>query len=350
MNKLLILSIFILCFQKEIDCQIGGRYAYEFLNLPASARLTALGGYLIGVADEDINLAASNPVLLNKQMHNRISFSHNFHFSNIQNGYVVYGRHFEKWNVSTYFGVQYMDYGNFTYSDILGNQQGEFSVKETAFTLGASKKVADRLSLGTNIKGVFSNLEAYSSIGLLADIGLSYFKDSTDQMVSIVIKNIGYELTSYTGTRFGTPFDIQIGFSKKLKYLPFRFSIIAHQLHRSNIRYDDPNSNAVTDIFGEPVTQSKLSQSIDNVFRHLIFNGEFLLGKNQNLKLRAGYNHLRRKELSLTTFRSLAGFSLGLGLKIRSFKLDYGLGYYHSAGATNHITISTNLGDFFKKI
>ncbi|MBK8349441.1 MAG: hypothetical protein IPL08_18260 [Saprospiraceae bacterium] len=95
---------------------------------------------------------------------------------------------------------------------------------------------------------------------------------------------------------------------------------------------------------------NKFSQSVDNVFRHIIINGEFLLGRNENLRLRAGYNHLRRKELSLTTYRSLAGFSLGFGIKVNAFKLDYGVGYHHIAGATNHVTISTDLGKFFKKI
>lgn len=96
--------------------------------------------------------------------------------------------------------------------------------------------------------------------------------------------------------------------------------------------------------------KKKLNNTIDNIFRHIIINGEFLLGKNENLRLRAGYNHLRRKELSLSTFRSLAGFSLGFGLKINVFKLDYGVGYHHVAGATNHITISTNMGKFLKNL
>ena len=80
----------------------------------------------------------------------------------------------------------------------------------------------------------------------------------------------------------------------------------------------------------------------------MIFSGEFMLGKNQNLRLRASYNHLRRKELSLTTFRSMAGFGLGFGIKVNAFKLDYGIGYHHIAGATNHISISTDLGKFVR--
>lgn len=344
------LLICLLYFQTNLNAQVGGQNAYEFLNLPSSARITALGGHLPSVMDEDVTLAISNPASLNDKMHNRISFSHNFHFADIQNGYVAYGRNIKKWDINTHFGIQYMNYGDFKYADIIGNQQGTFSAKETAFIVGASKKVADRITVGANIKGVFSNLESYSSTGILMDLGLNYAKDSSSFILSFLVKNIGAELTTYAGDRFGTPFDVQIGISKRLKYLPFRLSVIAHQLHKGNIRYDDPNRQTQTDIFGNVVEEKELNNTIDNLFRHLIFSGEFLLGKNENLRLRAGYNHLRRKELSLSTFRSLAGFSLGFGLKINVFKLDYGVGYHHTAGATNHITISTDMSKFFKKL
>ncbi len=328
--------------------QIEGKHSYAFLSLPPSARITSLGGLLPTVMDDDINLALANPASLNSKMHNQISFSHDFHFADIQNGYVGYGRKIDKWNINTHIGMEYINYGTFKYADILGNQDGTtFNAAETALVLGASKIVAERISVGVNIKGVFSSLERYNSTGLVADLGVNYFRDSSDFVMSFVIKNIGTELTTYAGTRFGTPLDIQIGFSKRLAHLPFRFSIIAHQLQNGNIRYDDPNLKQTTDLLGEQIKENNFKNTVDNAFRHLVFNGEFLLGKHENLRLRVGYNHLRRKELSLSTFRSLAGFSLGFGIKVSYFKLDYGVGYHHIEGATNHITIRTDLGQIF---
>lgn len=348
--KHLYIFLLIIIFYAEGKTQLGGKDAFEFLNLPASARVTALGGHLISVQDEDVTLALANPASLNNKMHNRISFSHNFHFADIQNGYASYARSLDKLKLNVHFGIQYINYGDFTYADVLGNQDGTFTARETAFVLGASKKIAERITAGANIKGVFSNLESYNSTGILMDLGINYAKDSSGFILTFLVKNIGTELTTYNGTRFGTPLDVQIGISKRLKYLPFSISLIAHQLHKANVRYDDPDKVIQTDIFGEEVKENKFAESLDNIFRHVIINGEFLLGKNENLRLRAGYNHLRRKELSLSTFRSLAGFSLGFGIKINAFKLDYGVGYHHIAGATNHISISTDLGKFFKKI
>ena len=344
----ILLPLILLCFNLSITAQIESKYAYSFLTMPQSARVTGLGGLLPTVMDDDISLALSNPASLNDKMHNQLSFSHNFHFADIQNGYAAYGRKLEKLNINTHIGIQYINYGDFDYADITGHQDGTtFKAGETAFILGASKKIAGRFTAGMNLKGAFSHFESYTSTGIVADFGLNYAKDSSGFVLSFAIRNLGTEISTYNGKRFGAPLDIQIGISKRLKHLPFRFSVIAHQLQHGNIRYDDPDLKVTTDLFGEKIKENTFKNAVDNIFRHLVFNGEFLLGKHENLRIRAGYNHLRRKELSLSTFRSLAGFSLGFGIKVSYFKLDYGVGYHHLAGAANHITIRTDMGQIF---
>ena len=101
-------------------------------------------------------------------------------------------------------------------------------------------------------------------------------------------------------------------------------------------------------LFGEEQPkENKASAAIDNFFRHLVFNGEFLLGKNEGLRLRLGYNHLRKRELTVRNYRSLAGFSGGVGVKIKRFRVDFGYASYHLAGGVVHLGIGTNLRDFF---
>lgn len=340
-----------LCLFTNGNSQLAGKHVFEFLSLPSSARTSAMAGQVIGVMDDDVSLGLQNPASLNPLMHNRLSVAHNFHFADIQNGSVSYGRTLASRGINAHASVQYIHYGTFQYADEYGVADGTtFSAAETAFTVGASKKIADRLIAGVNMKGVFSRLENYSASGLATDIGLNYLTDSSRTVISFLIRNAGTELTTYNGVRYGLPLDIQIGITRRLKHLPFRFSIIAHQLHKGNIRYDDPNKAPETDLFGQEIKQSKVSEIIDNVFRHVLINGEFMLGRNQNLRIRGGYNHLRRRELSLASFRSLAGFSLGVGIKAAMFRLDYGVGYHHLVGATNHITISTDLSKLGKKL
>jgi hypothetical protein len=350
MNKLALSCILSLTFF-FVDAQIGGRHTYEFLGNPQSARLSALGGSLITIQDNDVSLAASNPALLNDKTHNQITFNHNFAFADVSNGYLGYGRKFDKWGgINTHIGISYVSFGEFTAADEIGNANGTFSGGETSIALGASKRLNERIVVGANLKGIFGNLETYSSSGIGGDLGLYYSKPESDFSAAFVIKNIGTELSTYGNERGNLPLDIQLGISKKLNHLPFRFSIIAHQLQHWNVRYDDPNIIQTESIFeDEPTETSAFNEGLDNFFRHFIFNGEFLLGKTQGLKMRFGYNHLRRKELTLSNFRSLAGFSLGLGIRIKGFNFDYGVGYYHLAGAANHLSIRTDLGRFFKK-
>ncbi|MFZ1705500.1 MAG: type IX secretion system protein PorQ [Saprospiraceae bacterium] len=347
MRYFILILFSVLCVD-SIFGQTGGRYTYQFLSLPNSARLTGLGGSLITVCDEDVNLAYANPAALNQKTDGNLSISHQFHFADIQHSYFSYGHFLKKWNVQTHAGIHHFNYGDFLYGDEIGLTQGSFSASETAFILGAAKNFQNKLHVGANLKNIFSSYETYNSYGLAVDIGGIYYLDSAFTSIGLVVKNLGGEIVSFNSENKLAPLDIQLGFSKRLKHLPFRFSIILQQLQRWNIRYDDPNLIQDDNLFGETNEKSDFEKGSDNFFRHVTLNGEFLLGKSQNLKLRGGYNHIRRKELSLQTLRSLAGFSMGIGLKISYFNLDYGVAFHHVAGATNHLTISTNLQRFKK--
>ena len=344
----LIWLLCLLLLADGLSAQTSSQEAYEFLSLPSSARETALGGSLITVVDEDISLAFSNPAALNPQMHNRLNFNHNFHLAGISNGYFSYGRSVEKWKTTFHAGVKYIDYGTFDEADEFGNRNGEFTAGELAVFIGGAYSMNERLSIGSNLKFIQSDFAGFNSTGLATDIAMTYRNAESRLTVSAVAKNLGSQISSYNNDLRLAPIDLQIGVSKRLKYLPFRFSVIAHHLHQWNIRYDSPLAQEV-DILGDPIESSGFSKFTDNFFRHFIFNGEFLFGSNEVMRLRLGYNHLRRKELSVSGLRSLAGFSLGLGFKVSSFRLDYGVGYHHLAGGVNHVSISTDLDSFFKK-
>ncbi|MEL6926493.1 MAG: hypothetical protein AAFO94_20795, partial [Bacteroidota bacterium] len=105
-------TFFVACFMLclagvPLRAQVGGDNVYEFLNLPASARITGLGGNLITVVDDDAALAFHNPGLLNPLMHQRLSFNTNIHLAGINNGYFNYAHFRESWNTTLQAGVQY---------------------------------------------------------------------------------------------------------------------------------------------------------------------------------------------------------------------------------------------------
>ncbi|MEO6039975.1 MAG: type IX secretion system protein PorQ [Saprospiraceae bacterium] len=326
----------------------GGQKVFQFMTLSPSARITALGGVQITVKDDDVNFAADNPAALNPSMSGHLAFNHNFFLSDIQHGYVAYAQHLPKIGFTMHAALQYMNYGDIKQADELGNITGKVHAAETAFTVGAARPLTPRISIGLNARFAFSALDVYKASALAADAGLLYADTAKRLSLALVLRNVGAELSTYSGVREDLPYDLQIGFSKQLRYLPFRLSVIAHHLQQWDIRYNDPNAQQDDVLlFGDETAKTKGNGQIDNFFRHFIFNGEFLLGRNEAFRIRVGYNHLRKKELSVKNYRSLAGFSGGVGIKISRFRLDMGYAAYHLAGGVFHVGIGTNLKDFF---
>ncbi len=325
---------------------IGGQTIYSFLNLSPSARISGLAGSLIAVRDDDIALGYNNPAALNPQMHTALSFNHSFHMAGVQYGYAAYGHHFQKLATTFQGGVQYVTYGEFDRTDPNFQNLGTFKASELALNLGAGRALYDRLAVGVNMKLINSRLESFSSFGLSFDVAATYFDTTSNFVATLLFRNMGFQLSPYReGDRENLPFEIQIGISKKLKYLPFRFSVTYLHLQQWDILYDDPNvDNGNDPLFGEePQERSPTSRFIDNFFRHLVFNGELLLGKKETVRIRVGYSHRVRKELLVDGFGSLSGFSFGFGIRIKKFRLDYGHSHFHNAGGLNHLSISTRI-------
>lgn len=349
-NKLLFIIGLTACFViPRTQAQTGGRHVYEFLSLPVSSRVSGLGEKLVSVADQDINLASSNPASLNLLMHQQFSINHRFFFSGIQHGNIAYANKLPIKDMMIHGGIQYIRYGSFIAADFLGNREGTFTANETALNMGVSRIMNERVRLGLNLKMIQSRFESYQSFGFGLDLGAFYVNAEKKSAIGLVFKNIGGQLSTYSHERESIPFDIQLGYSKRLEHLPFRYSITAHQLHRWNLIYDDPDAEQNTINFGTEDSQSHFSTITDNVFRHLVFSGEFLLGKAENIQLRFAYNHLRRKELAVSNYIGNGGFSVGAGIKFGKFKLDYAYSMYHLAGGSSHIGLTWNMDTFINR-
>jgi hypothetical protein len=331
--------------------QSGGRQIYQFMNLPGSARTLALGGYQPSLSDGDINLAYENPASGKSDIHQALSFNHSFYFSGIQFGYATYGHHLEKSGVTLTGGVRYIDYGTFDQTNELGDLTGEFDAGELAVGFTGSKQIYDRLSLGAGIRYVQSNFETYVSTGILFDLGALYEIPEKRLFISLVLKNMGFQMSRYFESKEPMPFDLRAGISKRLEHLPFRLSVTAHNLHRWDINYDDPEAMRSSFVFGEEEQEEDPRfNTLDNFFRHLIFSGEFYLGAEGQFQLRMAYNHLLAKEMSLADTRVFSGLSFGIGFKINRFRIDYGFGRYHTGANANKFSISTNISEFQKSI
>lgn len=336
-------------FPAILSAQLGGISTYEFLNLPNSATVAAMGGHHIALRGDDLSLAARNPSLLNESMDRRLAISHAFHPAGISNSYLAYGYHKADWKTTLQAGLQYVSYGDdLVRRDVTGQALGTFSANDYALTIGAARSIEDRLSIGANLKIVSSQLADYQSIGLASDLAIHY-RDTTGRFgITLLARNVGLQFGQYDpkSGREPLPFEMQIGLTRELEHLPFRFSIIYRYVDRWNVLYDDPDAQDGTAFINFDGANNERSAGaiwLDNFARHFVFNGELMVGKQRNLRLRFGYNHGARQELNLSEFRSLAGWSGGFALRIKRFSIAYGRTIYHIGGGINQLGLDIDL-------
>ncbi len=341
MGKKVLNILFFSIIMSPLFSQTGGDDVYEFLNLTHSGLVASLGGTNVSLPGNDLNLAYHNPALLNSDMNNTMALNYVNYFAGINYGLAMYSLSYPK--VGNFeVGLTYLNYGSFTETDASGNITGSFTAAEYAFSMMYSRKIDSLFSVGVNFKPVLSNLEKYTSVGFAFDIGGSWHNQSNLFSAGIVLKNAGYQITTYAGgPREKLPFEIQAGFSQKLAYAPFRFSITLTHLEKFDLTYQYivPDSTVNT----APVK----SQFFENLMRHFVVGVELI--PHKNFYLSAGYNYQRRRELEVDSNVSTVGFSWGFGIKTTWLDIEFGRATYHLAGSSSNVSLIVRLDKIYKK-
>jgi len=325
---------------------VGGQYAMEFLRLPNSPHVSAMGGINVANPDDDVSFALQNPSLMRPGLHNELELNYNSYYAGIGIANLAYGYYLPKLNTAFFLGVQDVNYGTFTQTDNLGNQYGDFHAGEYAVSIGASRSYGERWRYGADLKFASSTLYDYTAKAVLCDVGIDYMDTTNLLNIGATAKNMGVMIRNYTpGNTEPLPFDLQLGISKEFKHLPLRLFATVHHLYEWNIRYNNPADVTQTNIFGNNDTSTNTSSTkgyfADILFRHFIFGAELTLG--HRLVLTVAYNHLQRAELALTDHPGPAGFNFGASVLLNKFQVHYARSYYYIGGAYNEFGITMAL-------
>lgn len=345
MIKSFFIGIFLFATVHMSVAQVGGNSIYPFLNYSYSARISGLGGGLIAVHNDDPSMILYNPSTISDRFHT--AFSANFvdHFSNVAYGSAIYSHTFKKLG-SFALGMQYVGYGTFNQTDDVGNITGTFSAGDYVGTLGWGRKLDSAFSIGANLKFIYSGYEIYKSFGLAADVSGTYYNPEHLLSISLLFKNMGSQITTYTPGNFEPlPFDIQLAISKQLEHLPARFHISLHSLYKWKMGYvgaDDPLLE-VDALTGEPKYPSQFSQGVKNFFRHITFGVEIVPSKH--FSLFTSFNYNRNREMLVPQKKSAAGFSYGFAFNIKSIQIGFSRSHYAIGAAPMYFNFSTNIED-----
>lgn len=346
MPKRILTSILLLCAAAlpAIAQVTGGQRAMEFLRLPSGPHVSALGGINVSNPDKDISLTMQNPSLMRPGLHNNLALNYNLYYSGVSLANMQYGYHVPKIETSFVLGVQYLNYGNFTRTDILGNNMGDFKANDYAITFGASRQYLTKWRYGASVKYAQSTLYDKNAYAALADVGINYMDTVNLITIGAVAKNMGVMLKKYNPNNPAEPlpFDLQLGITKRFKYVPLRLLATVHHLYEWDIRYDNPADIQNGNLFGNTDTTTKQKKYFaDKLFRHFIFGAEILIGKR--LLVTASYNHLHRSEMAIKDKTGMAGFAYGVGIDLNKFQVHFARSHYHIAGAYNEFGLSMAL-------
>lgn len=327
------------------SAQLGGNTSFRVLDIPNSARASALGGNYIAVKDNDLTLGVFNPALLNKDMGRQVALSYLPYFEGINIGYAAYGHHCDSINTTFAGSVQYVDYGTFTRTDESGTELGSFKAGEFVVQLGAAHPIDSLFSIGANAKFINSVLDIYNSTAWAVDVGGVFHKPSKGITVAAMLRNIGTQSSPYTDQKEKLPFQVQLGVTYKFKHAPFRLGLMLEQLQQWDLTYEDPNAQIQIDPTTGEVIETKVTTA-EKALLHAVPSAEILLGRN--MMLRVAYNYRRRQELVLPEKPALTGVSFGIGLRISKLHISYGYSQLHLAGISNTFTLAARFADFRK--
>ena len=367
-RRLYILLMILLPVTLQAQYKGGGTSVFTFLDLPVSSRINALGGSNVSLRDGDVSMGMCNPALLGERTDKVLQLNFSYYLPGTMFGSVLYGHNFteakglrpkteseeanDKPRKPNYFavGIHYLDYGYMPYADETGAQTGgRFGAKDILIDAMYARQLGPYFTVGVSLKPVYSIYESYHSFALGADVGAHYqTKDSTFQM-GLVLRNIGWQLVGFYSKEGGSnhemlPLNLELGLNYRFKHAPIRLHMTLHDLQQWNLGYE------WNGLEKDPTTGDIVAHEVkwyDMLFRHTIFAID-IVPRSERFYLTLSYNHRRRAEMNLTDQRSLAGFGIGAGVRIKQCRIGFGMSQLTKSNFSYQASISLDINSLLK--
>ena len=287
--------------------------AYNFLRLPVSAHVAALGGDNTTLIEDDPTLIFHNPALINNVTDRTMNLNLMTYMKGATTASASYMQAAGERGTWGVIG-QYMGYGSMKETTASGQQTGEFSAKDIAVGGSFAYALSERFTGGITAKFIASYIGQYNSLAAGVDLGLNYYDSEGELSLSAVARNLGGQLSAYEDDFERMPLDLQVGITKRLLRSPLRLSA-------SLVRLNDWEYG-----FG----------------KHIVIGADLLL--SQQFYIAAGYNALRAAEMKIQegdgSSAHGAGLSIGAGLQLQKLKLNVAYAKYHVSSSSLVFNIS----------
>ena len=199
---ILISTVFAFAQNKE------GTAAGQFLQIPVGAKAIAMGGAFTALAD-DPSALYYNPGAISRISKNKMYAS--------QTNWLVGGRHqflAAEIMLTTQdiigVSINYLDYGKREKITTVAEPDGTgeyWEASDLAFSLGYSRNLTDRFSIGGSVKYIQQNIWNVSATAFAVDLGLLFKTQFNDLQIGASMRNFGSEL-QLTGRDLITQVDL----------------------------------------------------------------------------------------------------------------------------------------------
>ena len=304
----------------DADAQIENS-GFPVLQLAPSARSSAMAGSDTAVLDPGSSALFANPALLQESVDGHLSFSYLNHLSDINAGWITYGKHLPQWG-SFSAGIRYLSFGQFDERNELGEKTGTFSASDLALTVGASRAWKNGLRYGASWSLMHASLASAGATASGVDAGIMLDDSDHRQTFAISVHNVGVVLSSVGERSDALPADVRVGYTRRLAHLPLLISVTAYRLHKMDGGPDDAGA-------------------LTRILFHTRIGGEFQF--SESFRVRFGYDHRQHDELKVKSRLDMAGFSTGLGIRVSRFGFDYAFNSWSSLGGLHRLTLATSL-------
>lgn len=313
--KRVLFTTILLCLMLLANAQ-ESQTIYNFLRLPVSAHVAALGGDNTTLVEDDATLIFHNPALINNVTDRTLNLNFMTYMEGATTGSASFvravGEH-GTWGVTG----QFMSYGTMKETNALGQQTGEFSAKDIAIGGSFAYALSERFTGGATAKVVASYIGQYNSLGAAVDLGLNYYNSESELSISAVARNLGGQISAYEDDFERMPLDLQIGFTKRLLRSPLRLSA-------SLVRLNDWEHG---------------------IGKHLVIGADLIL--SPQFYIAAGYNAMRASEMKISEADGSsshgAGLSFGGGLQLERLKLHVAYSKLHISASSLLVNLSYSL-------
>lgn len=285
-----------------------GTTGFGFLKVGASARPSAVAGAFVAVPG-DLSGLRWNPALGATLEGRQGVLSYTDYLVDTQAGLLAAAWPAKRvGNVGASFS--YMSYGDMARTSSQGDTYAEspFGASDVSVQCTLSRWVRPRVAVGAGLKAVFSKIDTYSSDAYALDLGVFYSTPLRGLSVGASAANlVGVVRKGYTSEhKDELPVGFRLGFSHVVAHLPL--TLMGQWQGSTN---DSSSSFAL--------------------------GGEFAIA--ESLFLRTGY----QDAASDVDGSGRAGWSMGGGVRWRSYRFDYAHSTYGALGGVHRVSLAGSL-------